>query len=358
MAREIFKPDIENPKLKPVVCSLCGRVHRRPIMEGVYVIQEAYCDALIPVNIIGGFLGAGKTTFLNYILGQPATERRDILIREYGEAAIDDQLLKNVEGKVHVFPGVSVHDDPQLVLHDYLHGLVSGDVPRPFDRLLLETSGIDTPESLLTLFMLGYMPDHYRLGSLIVIVDAEYGGLDIEEYEVAAEQVAYADIVIINKTDLAGRYTVDALEALVKSINGMAKVERASYAKVSLDGIMDIALYDQLKVLEPNEGAEAMNDIRTYTLVEKRPMDKAKVNAWTDRLFKMEGPKLLRCKGFFNFSGEDYRYEFQAVRKSFHSKADRKWKDGEERKSTVVIIGENLPDEKKLREEFAACAAD
>lgn len=340
------------------LCKLCGRVHRLPSFgDGFPFREEEYCDPRIPVNVIGGFLGAGKTTLLNYILTQPTEERTDVLIREFGKESIDDQLVKNVSGNIHVFPGISMHDDPQLLLHDYLHNLVcnNDETAELFDRLLVETSGIDYPESLVQLFMVGYMPQHYRLGSYIVVVDAQFGLVSLEEYDVAVQQVAYADVVVLNKCDLATPEEIAELEEAIHSINSMAKIYRCSYGRVDLRDVMNVQLYDQLKELEVKEDDAPVYNIQNIVLSEKRPMDKEKVNAWLQELFEMDGPKLLRSKGFFFFADEDWRYEFQGVRKSFHSKADRKWQEDEERKSTVVLIGENLPDEKALRKRFSEC---
>lgn len=329
-----------------------------PSWASMFPWQDNYCDPRVPINVIGGFLGAGKTTLLNHILAQPTEERTDVLIREYGKVSIDDQLVKNVSGNMHVFQGITLHDDPQLVLHDYLHDLISKEGAEEFDRLLMETSGIDKPESLIQLFLVGYMPTHYRLGSYIVVVDAQFGMLNLEEYGVAVLQVAFADVIVLNKTDLATEEEIEALEKAIRSINAMAKIYRCSYGQVDLTPVMNVELYPQLKNLTPNEGVSSMSGIQTIVLSEKRPMDKEKINKWINDLFETTGPKILRSKGFFYFYGESWRYEFQAVRKAFHSKADQLWKEEDERKSTVVLIGENLPDEKELRESFAACVKE
>ncbi len=313
-----------------------------------------YHSKPVGVNVIGGFLGAGKTTFLNYILEEQKKERTDVIVREYGAVSIDDKLLKNVTDHIHVFPGVTVHDDPQLVLYDYLHKLYS-DAAQPFDRLLMECSGLDMPESLVHLFLVGHMPVHYRLNGYIAVVDAEYGLLNLEEFEVARQQVVFADAIVLNKVDLADEEQLSRLEERIKELNGMAEIYRSSYGRVPLKNVLNISLYSQLKDLKIGKERKPMQEIHTIVLSETRPMDKEKVNKWLNRLFEEEGNKILRSKGFFCFAGDDWRYEFQAVRKSFYSKADCLWEDGEERKSTVVLIGSNLPDELSLRESFSDC---
>lgn len=344
--------------MRQLLCKRCGRAHRLPVIDVGLTYQDVTCDDdRIPINVISGFLGAGKTTLMNHILSHPTRERVDVLIREFGKEAVDDQLVKFVSGNTHVFPGISMHDDPQLLLHDYLHDLACNEETEPFDRLLLETSGLDRPESIVQMFMIGYIPQHYRLGSCIVVVDAQYGLLSLEEYEVARHQVAYADAIVINKMDLAEQEEVELLEKTLRKINPMAKIHQCSFGQVDLRSVLNIELYGQLKELEQNEGATSVYGIQTVVLSENKPLDKDKVNHWINELFENTGAKILRGKGFLYFEGEDWRYEFQSVRKSFHSKADRCWEEGEARKSTIVLIGENLPDEKELRASFAACAA-
>ena len=107
---------------------------------------------------------------------------------------------------------------------------------------------------------------------------------------------------------------------------------------------------------EENE-VSPMDQIKTVALTETKPMDKEKINRWLDIIFRDKSMKLLRSKGFFYFAGSDYKFEFQGVRTSFHSKADRQWEEGEQRKSTVVFIGEGL-DESRLKQEFSECVQD
>lgn len=313
----------------------------------------------VPVTVIGGFLGSGKTTHVNHLIKASDDTRVDVIVREFGSISIDDLLVHLPKERVHVFPGVSMHHDPQLMLYGFLDSLYER-YGKTFDSVLMESSGLDKPEDLVQLFFLGDVAKNYRLGSYIAIVSADYGSLDLDEYRIAREQAALADVVIINKTDLADEAEVDRLEERIRGMNMMARIIRAKFGEVDPDKVTDIGLHEQLEEVygRLTEGRRAfgMDDIRTIALTETRPMDKEKVNAWLQSLFMKEGTKMLRSKGFFNFQGFDERFEFQAVRKTFHSKADRKWEDGEDRKSVIVVIGEGLPDEKLLQESFSKCA--
>lgn len=316
----------------------------------------------IPVTVIGGFLGSGKTTLVNHILANTPVERRvDVLVREYGTVSIDDMLIHLDREKIHVLPGISMHHDPQLILYGFLDGLYEKSEGTAFDHLLMETSGLDRPDELMQLFFLGNIRTQYALSSYITVVSAEYGDLDLDEYPVALEQVAHADVILLNKIDLVSPETVAALTNRLRRINGIARIIPTTYGIVDLNRVMAFHLYDQLKGLKtsPMEGEDTgMEKIRTVVLNESRPMDKEKVNAWIQDLFMDQGMKLLRSKGFLYFDGEAHRYEFQAVRKSFHSKADRLWEPGEERKSVIVLIGEGIEDAKGIQDSFSRCAVE
>ncbi|MDD4438458.1 MAG: GTP-binding protein [Tissierellia bacterium] len=313
------------------------------------------------VNVIGGFLGSGKTTLINYILSNIIDKKFDVLVREYGSVAIDDKLIKLKKENIHVFADVASHDDDiQIMLYHYLDKLYDKTRKDPFDYLLLESSGLDTPEALVHLFFIGNMQTNYKLGSYIALVDAEYGNLNLDEFKVALYQIAFADVIIINKVDLADKEEIHNLKKRLHSINGMAEIYHAQYGQVNVEEILHVELYEQLKDLEnkSEEDEEMVQDnIKTLLLTENRPLDMEKMNEWIKNLYVTKGMKILRSKGFLYFKDEDYRYEFQAVRKTYHSKADKKWEDNEERKSVIVLIGDNeVLDAKELQESFSSCA--
>lgn len=333
-----------------------------------------------PVTIIGGFLGTGKTTLLNHILSHERDLRKEIIIREYGSLPIDHELIEDETADIVWVSGGCLFMDPQTTLYwalenlysraDYTGGsnLAWQDVD--FDYVLLETSGLDMPEYLAGLFFLDRLRDHYRLDSYIVVVDAEYGELCLDEYRRACEQVAFADILLINKIDLAGEEPIRRLERRLRRINALARIYRTEYTKIDLNRILDVRLFngppDGVLVAEATAGShlganpheeDAMDAFQSVVLSEKRPLDKEKVNVWINELFAQRGRKILRSKGFLNFAGYDHRFVFQGVRMTFHSKADRLWKPDEERISTIVLIGEGLDDAAELQRSFSQCIA-
>lgn len=332
-----------------------------------------------PVTIIGGFLGAGKTTLLNHVVNHRQAMRMEVIIREYGAVGIDDRLVEDRATHVHLVSGASIHNDPQLHLFWAMENLYSRcdrmgtggftwkDVD--FDYLLMETSGLDNPEWLVTMFFLEQLRDHYRLDGYVVLVDAEYGELNLDEYRVAREQVAFADVILVNKTDLVEAERLSSLERRLRGINSVATICRTEYAQVDLGRVLNSGRFDHVPSLSvlrgicgaTGEGVEReevrVDGIRTVVLSEKRPLDKEKVNEWIKDLLVNRGHKILRSKGFLDFAGSDYRFVFQGVRKTFHSKADRPWEPGEERGSVIVLIGEELEDEATIQASFSACAA-
>jgi G3E family GTPase len=330
-----------------------------------------------PVTIIGGFLGAGKTTLLNRILIEERELRKEIIIREYGSIAIDHELIEEDLANIVLVAGGCLFTDPQTILYWTLENLYSRcdkhgtgnftwqDVD--FDYLVLETSGLDMPEYLAGLFFLNQLRDHYRLDSYIVVVDAEYGELNLDEYRRTCEQIAFADILLINKIDLADEETLRRLERRLRRINALARIYRTEFTGIGLDKILDVDLFDApLKgagldsisggraIAGPSE-EDGMDPFQSVVLSETRPMDKDKVNVWIHNLFSSRGHTILRSKGFLNFAGYDHRFVFQGVRRTFHSKADRLWKPDEERKSTIVLIGEGLDDAEELQRSFSEC---
>lgn len=328
-----------------------------------------------PVTIVAGFLGAGKTTLLNHVLAHRPDGRTEIIVREFGEFGIDHELIAADEVHTQLILAANLFVDPQTRLFWGLENLYSRcdklgtgrytwqDID--FDRVLLESSGLDLPEHLAQLFYLDKLRDHFRLDAAIVVVDAEYGALTLEQYRLARQQVAFADVLLVNKADLVDEATMSSLNARLRRINPLARVYRTVYTELPCDQLLDVALFDGVPgfdILADLDGSDQeregrVDDIQSVVLTESRPLDKAKLTAWLQALFDERGLDILRSKGFLYFSGYDHRFVFQGVRRTFHSKADRQWQPGEERKSTIILIGENLGDAQALQQAFSACVA-
>lgn len=336
-----------------------------------------------PVTLVTGFLGAGKTTLVNHLAGLTASrERVEIVLREFGEVGIDQELIEQEGVNVQVFAGNTIFMDPQTRLFWYLEGLYSRCDKKgsgfsweevDFDRLLLEASGVDVPELMVTLFYVERLRDHFRLDAVIAVVDALFGELNLDEYRMAREQVCLADILLINKVDLAGPEQVEQLQRRLHRLNPLARVYHTEYCRIPQQAVLDVDIFDGIAGFDVlNDAlqqhargyqgyrpeADVTDDIQSIALTESRPLDKEKVNAWISDLITNSGKKILRGKGILWFAGYDHRFVFQSVRLAFHSKADRPWKPDEERKTVIVLIGEDL---QEMAEEWqrglSACVA-
>ena len=202
--------------------------------------------------------------------------------------------------------------------------------------------------------------------------------------------MAFADILLVNKVDLVDEGTLHSLERRLRRINALARIYRTEYTQLDLDKLMNVRLFnappsaDLLATISggapnaPDTEEDSMDPFQSVTLSEARPLDKEKdsmdpfqsvtlsgarpldkekVNAWIEELFEQRGRKILGSKGFLNFAGYDHRFVFQGVRMTFHSRTDRLWEPDEERKSTIVLIGEGLDDAAELQCSFSECVA-
>ena len=324
--------------------------------NGIYKIQMKDEKT---VNIISGFLGAGKTTTVNALLSCPCDRKIDIVVREFGEISVDDQLVGLEKERIHTFFGVSTHVDQQTMLYNYLEGLYDRSDKHPFDHLLIERSGAESAENIVKMFFLPGLREHYRLGAFITTVDGEYGRLNLKEFRVAREQLAFADVVVINKMDCTDAEEAEQLKREIRYINPYAKLLLTSYGKLDPGEVMEVLPYEQLCGIEAaefkNGGDNAVEEFKSVSLKVKEPLDLEKANRWLVDLFDRYGNTILRGKGFFNIADSDYRFEFQSVRKTFHSKTSDLWESEEEKQSIVVLIGTQLPDRAELQAGLEAC---
>ena len=225
---------------------------------------------------------------------------------------------------------------------------------------MIETTGLADPAPVIqTFFVDEDMKEQINLDAVVTMVDAKHihQHWDAEE---AQEQIAFADVILLNKTDLVSEADLAALEQRILGMNAMAKVYRTQDAAVEMDSVLGVKAFDLTRALEIDpdflgEDAHQHDEtVGSVALVEAGEIDGQKLNGWLSNLLQTQGPDIFRMKGILNIQGENQRFVFQGVHMLFDGRPDRLWKPDETRKNELVFIGRNL-DAAQLKEDFRAC---
>ena len=342
-----------------------------------------------PVTVLTGYLGAGKTTLLNRILTEDHGKRYAVIVNEFGEIGIDNDLIVGADEEVFEMSNGCVCCTVRGDLIRVLQGLAKR--KGGFDAIVIETTGLADPGPVAqTFFVDEDVKAKTVLDSVTTVVDAKHVLARLDDSREAREQIAFADQIVLNKTDLVSDADLRRVEARIRKLNPLAPIHRAERSNVALSAILGRGGFDLSRILDlepefltPPHGEAGHvhdedcdhdhdhghdhaghahhdhqhdDDIKGVALTFDAPLNADAVSRWLSELLAAQGPDILRAKGILSVSREDRRLVFQAVHMILEGDLQRPWRADETRTSRMVFIGRNL-DEAKLRAGFEACAA-
>ncbi|TPJ67451.1 GTP-binding protein [Mesorhizobium sp. B2-7-1] len=338
----------------------------------------------IPVTVLTGYLGAGKTTLLNRILSENHGKRYAVIVNEFGEIGIDNDLIVESDEEIYEMNNGCVCCTVRGDLIRVVEGLMKR--PDRFDAIVVETTGLADPVPVAqTFFMDDDVRSKTKLDAVVALVDAKHLPLRLKDSKEAEDQIAFADVVVLNKTDLVTPEELEKVEATIRAINPAAKIHRTQRSGVALNEVLDRGAFDLSRALEndphfleahdhdhdhdhhhhDHDGhdhhhhhhASDIHDVTVKSVsLRGGEMDPKKFFPWIEKVTQMEGPNILRLKGIIALKGDEDRYVLQGVHMILEGDHQRAWKDGEKHESRLVFIGRDL-DAERLRKSFEACQA-
>ncbi|MCI2419800.1 GTP-binding protein [Saccharopolyspora sp. K220] len=322
-------------------------------------------DDRVPVTVLTGFLGSGKTTLLNRILTENHGMRIAVIENEFGEVGIDDGLVLDAEEEVFEMNNGCICCTVRGDLIRILGALLKR--KDRFDAILIETTGLADPAPVAqTFFVDDALRTQLRLDAIVTVVDAKHIVQHLDDHKPegteneAVEQLAFADRVVLNKTDLVDAAEIEEVQRRIHDINAGVRILPAQHADVDLAEVLGVHAFDLDQVLadEPEflDDTDHQHDLTVTSvgIAADGVVNVEKLNEWLGVLLGERGTDLFRSKGILNLAGTDQRYVFQGVHMLHDGDLGAPWRDGEPRRNRMVFIGRNL-DREQLEKEFRAC---
>ena len=301
----------------------------------------------IPVVILTGFLGAGKTTLLNRILTAPHGHRIAVVINEFGEVGIDHHLIVASEEEIFQMNNGCICCTVQGDLLRVLLQLVER--RETFDYLVVETSGLADPTVIVqTLLLDERIRLDFELQAVVTVVDGMHVEQQLGSHHEAREQIACADAILLNKTDLITPEEADALAARLGELNPTARVNPTRNAEVDIGELLEMRAFDlEAKRHAAGNGHhhEHHPSIQTVSFVQPGDLNKTRLSHWFRSVLAEKGADILRMKGILNMHGDSHQFVFHGVHSMFEGRLGREWEEDEERLNRLVFIGRDLDGE-------------
>ena len=345
----------------------------------------------IPVTVLTGYLGSGKTTLLNRILSESHGKKYAVIVNEFGEIGIDNDLIVSSDEEIYEMNNGCVC----CTVRGDLIRVISNLMKRRgrFDAILVETTGLADPAPVAqTFFMDEDVRQWAQLDAVVALVDAKHLMLRLKDAPEAEDQIAFADVILLNKVDLVSNEERHIVEAAIRTINPHAEIHPTKRADIDLKLILDRGAFDLTRILENDPdflgtdeqhhdhvhdhecgpdcdhehhdhghhhhvqaGSAHSTDITSVSLRGKA-MNPDLFFPWINKITQIDGPDILRLKGIIAFADDPERYVIQGIHMIVEGDHQRAWKEDEKRESRLVFIGRNL-DREKLERTFNACRA-
>jgi len=298
----------------------------------------------LPVTLLAGFLGSGKTTLLNYILKQNHGKRIAIIENEFGEIGIDSEFVIGADDDIFEMSNGCICCSIRGDLIETLNRLLERQ--QKFDYILIESTGLASSGPIAQAFLIeDEISKSLFLDGIVTLVDAKHISKNLNEQEVVWEQVAFANVILLNKADLVTKPEMEKLEKQIRQINPTAKVCKTTNAVIDLDKILNIGGFDLNNTLETitfdTHQHETGETISSVSLSFPGHVDPDRLNLWLQMLLIQEGMNVFRAKGILNVEGSSERYLFQSVYMMFEGRFDKPWGSNSPL-NKMVFIGQNL----------------
>src|SRR5262249_7755964 len=313
-----------------------------PLTEPIMPIPDT--SAKIPVTVLTGYLGAGKTTLLNRILSEPHGKKFAVIVNEFGEIGIDNDLVVNADEEVFEMNNGCICCTVRGDLVRIIDGLMRR--KGKFDAIIVETTGLADPAPVAqTFFMDEAVGAKTKLDAVVTVADAKWLSDRLKDAPEAKNQIAFADVILLNKTDLVGSEELSELEARIRGLNPYARLHRTERAKIDISEVLGRNAFDLDRILtiEPDflhgddhdhdhhhdhgnhdDGADHHHhgnglkhyhdeDMQSVALRTDKALNPDKFFPWIQDLVANDGPNILRCKGILSFKDDPQRFVFQGI---------------------------------------------